>query len=318
MLFVLAFGCSFSTDEPEVMPPRPAMRDSIPSGPAIDPVVEPLPGTCDFRGNSGAEETDRCTGGRSVAFVVNGLRYPDVRVERGVEMTAGFDLDGRDSSRDDAEGCFFEDFVSPDGRFGGIDNQAAPLKPSFDAFLRAPLSVLFDEAAREGRFLTVIELAHVDGPNDDCVEVSVFDAEARDPLRIDDAGRLEAGQTFVVTQPRSYLNARIVEGELRADRGGFPLPRPFLADVHHAHLRLQLDDTQAGGLVAGELPVDTAVASLRCRLERELAEDAVPFDVLEATAVSVADLRPNEFGECQGISWTVEIDAVAATVVREP
>ncbi len=310
LLVSLVVGCTFGRADP----PPPAVLDTVPvvSEPLEGVVVEPRPGTCDFRGGTITEESTRCEVETTRFYVVSQVLYPEVSLVGGVERTAGLDLDGMETTGDSFDsGCGVPDFTSLDGAFGGIDNQGAALGPTFDAILDSGgLDATARTAIAEGRFGAVIEIRNWNETAEDtCVDVFVYEATIEEPV-LDTFGRLTRDQIVVLSSgPRRYGYGHVRSGELRTGLGGFPVPQPFMADLHNAHLRLQLTDARAAGLVVGELPVDTGAASIACR-----SEDDALAALVRSTAESVADLRPDADGVCTSLSWGVNIEAVRAVV----
>ena len=243
-------------------------------------------------------------------FFVSRVTFPELVIrEDERNRAAGFDLDGVDSDGSaEGAGCRQRDVVSLDGRFGGVDNQGAALVPTLDSVLTTDLATTAATAIGEGRFGVLVELRHWNvTANDDCVDVIVHQASPVAPLDLDPDGAPRPGQSFVAEgMPRHFVNERMEDGELRADSGGFPVPQPFMSDLQSAHLRLQWDGAQMSGVVAGDLPASLAVATLFCR------EPRIPESVLDDILTSVADLRPDSEGGCEGISWAFEIETVSA------
>lgn len=308
LLVSLVVGCTFGRADP----PPPAVLDTVPvvSEPLEGVVVEPRPGTCDFRGGTITEESTRCEVEATRFYVVSQVLYPEVSLVGGVERTAGLDLDGTHSPTGDWRtdpGCTVHDFVSPDGMFGGIDNQGASLQPTLDRLVDGGVDATAREAIAEGRFGAVIEIRNWNETADDrCVDVFVYDAIVDEPVL--ESGRLALDQTVIVTSaPRRFGYGHVRAGELRTGLGGFPIPQPLMADLHNAHLRLQLSETSAVGLAVGELPIDTGVGAITCSVELD-------EELVRSTAESVADLRPDADGVCTSLSWGVNIEAVRAVV----
>jgi len=301
---MLASGCVFGADaEPEPEPPR---EPEIPLS-STAPVATASPDDeCDFLGGSGAADIDRCTGGETFVFAVSAH---SIGREDPAGIAPGFDRDGHDTDPDDEAGCGHPDFRSPDGRTG-IDNQLATLAPTYESAFGADVQSEVADAIASGGYGIVIEVAHWDGtPDDECVDVVVYEARPREVPALDEDGRIAPGQLYAPV-PRSHRRrfeeASVRGGVLRAGLGGFPLP-PFRIDVFSAHLEAEITPAGLRGVVAGELPVEGFAAQMGCDV-------VAPPEFLRTLLDSVADLRPDDDGVCRSLSGAVVIAAVPAVL----
>ncbi len=170
----------------------------------------------------------------------------------------GIDLDGRVSDAGDGDGCFKEDFVSPDGR-PGIDNQLGTLLPLVEELVGSEnIDALLDGAIANGQLLIMIALSNVDDPqNDDCVDVRVG-AGLGTPF-LDADGAYEPYQTFGFDEERAETSTlvagRIAGGVLEAGPGRVNLPvqildASFNLDMRFSRVRLEVQHDALGGGVA--------------------------------------------------------------------
>ena len=241
-------------------------------------------------------------------FVVSQLRF--ARDVAGVSN--GFDLDDRDSDGTDPGGCRKLDFDSPDG-VEGVDNQFARLLPAIEAAGGLAFEGLIQDAINAGNILIMIEMENSDDlVNDECVSVIIQRGEGLPIVNRDD--RIEGGQTFdrnsEVAVSRTE-QASIIDGVLGFDGVAFDIPAyvftfDFLIPVTDGEVRLEInEDGTATGVMGGGISVE-ALIDVVSSID---GAGGVP-DAVTALAPGLADLFPDESGDCQSVSVALEIEAV--------
>lgn len=316
LVAVLALGCYESTPFEGMLPPRDSGVDArrTDTGPRVDASIDAfVPRDAPPVGDAGTDTGpggDVCTGGETFVWVL-GVTQPIVAFDG---MTAdGFDLDGRVSRISDPEGCFQEDFTSPDGT-RGIDNQFAALIPTLEGFL-GPLEILYFDIYFEGDPPVVIEARHVDDlRNDDCIDVLVHRAryDGAGPPRFEMIG-YTPGQLFRSFESFRYARASINRRQLTAEDGTYPFVVPVNGTVavnrlRNAQLRATVRGDQLESVVAGGAwDLEDAVESLA-------GAGDVPPDLVRSVFESLTDLNRDETGLCSalsvGIGHPIGVDGV--------
>jgi hypothetical protein len=256
----------------------------------------------------GCDPEGSCAGGESQIFVINVLR--SAPVDDGI--SEGFNLDGRVSDESDLGSCGVVDFTHPDGT-PGIDNSMGKILSALAVVGGAAVEDLVADAIASGEFLILYALSGVDDlHNDSCVELSILRATGTPDL--DAAGRVLAGQTF----DRQGDVAPVIIPGLALEDGllttrGFEMPVSTVIfdtvvdfDLHDAALELQIDqDLSARGVLAG-----TVLAEDMRRTGGDI--DAGVSAAVDAAVEHNADLMPDNFGVCGGVSTTLLFEAVPA------
>lgn len=243
-------------------------------------------------------------------FVTSELRF--AREVGGV--SPGFDLDERASDGADRLGCQKVDFESPDG-VAGVDNQFARLLPAIEAAGGLAFEGLIQDAINAGNILVMFEMESADSlENDECVSVIIQRGEGLPIVNRDN--RIEGGQTFdrnpEITASRTD-GAVIEDGLLTVLDVAFDIPAyvftfEFLIPVTDARVELQMNpDGTASGILGGGISVDALIDVVNS-ID---GAGGVP-DAVSALAPGLADLFPDENGNCQSVSVAIEVEAVPA------
>ena len=259
-----------------------------------------------------APDLSVCDGGPTRVLIFNTLGF----VHRDGAVSDGFDLDGRVSDEDDAEGCYQPDLVSPEGE-EGIDNAFAGLLPLLAATEARVIETLIQDSVNRGDILIALQLEDVDSlQNDGCVNVSIV--QATGPVLLGTDGSILPGQTFeqdAVIPPTRIEGARIEGGVLRARGLDFRL----LVSVIGTEVDLTLEkgsfdvvlheDGTAGGMMGGALRVS--------RLEAFIDTIATDIRDLAKTLIrQAADMEPTvgEDGQrsCGQLSAVMDFTAIPA------
>ena len=235
------------------------------------------------------------------------------RAESGVSM--GFDLDQVDTLDGMSEGCGVEDFVGIDGT-PGIDNAMANLLPVLDTTEAVVLEDLMQASINDGSMILMFEILDLDDTlNDACVDLSVFQGVGSPMVGAD--GWLLANQTFDVEPDAPVTSARggsVVDGVLEIGPVDSVALRVTVLDldatfdVHDVRLRLKLEDdgvwrgVLGGGVETEDLLYIATLANV----------DPVIAQLIEPVLTAIADLSPNESGQCTQLSVALGVEAVPA------
>jgi hypothetical protein len=270
--------------------------DGADSGLAVDE------GTCD------------ASGGR-LHWVVDELWF--ARIEDGV--SDGFDLDGDSSTVGGDGGCGVADEVGPDGQ-AGIDNAFGKLIPALELTEFVAAEDLINSTIRSGELLLLGELSGVDDlTDDDCVGMAMRRATGEPLLGTD--GAFLPGQTLDLDP--EFSDVELAEQQLV---DGVASGRPFQLDlpvqVLNASLEFQLrdgamrldltEDGDASGIFAGGLNTADLIA-----VAGEEGIDESVVNVLSGLLDNVADLDPDESGQCQAISVTLGFHATPVYIYED-
>ena len=226
----------------------------------------------------------------------------------------GFDLDGRVSDDRDAEGCYQEDLVDPEGR-DGVDSAFSKLVPVLELTEAAAVEGLIQDSIASGELLLLAEVSGIDDPlDDDCVDVRLWRGAGVPMLGTD--GAILDYQTFPTDPdqaPGEVLCAQLIDGVVEARPFELALPiqvldRSLIFTMKDAGLRVDLNDPEAPfGHFGGGVPIaeiidivddDGALAEIR--------------DLVIELVEGNADLDPDSDGQCQQLSIVFEFGATPA------
>lgn len=235
-------------------------------------------------------------------------------------VSDGFDLDGRVSDTRDAAACGVEDLVAPDGT-PGVDNAFSGLLPVLALTEAGVLEDLIQDSINGGALLLMVGLGEVDDPADDaCVDVAMLKGAGTPMIGAD--GLLLANQTLRV-DPSSVgvpdAGNTIEEGTLWAGPiAEVDLPITVLnfetvITLHDVRVRLRHEEDGVWrGFVGGGVDLQELID---IATYQGIAPEV--FALIEPVLGRLADLAPDEGGDCTQISATLEIEAVPAFVWGE-
>lgn len=227
-------------------------------------------------------------------------------------LTRGLDIDGRVSDRSDDESCNQADFSSPDG-LEGIDNQFGKLLPALDVVGgREAVASAIQRAINTGSLLLVIEREEFRDEADECVQgVSITRASGVPAIGAD--GLIESGQTLErdLEAPIATMQQSLAPNGMH-DAGVFSLDVPMQIDqfqldvtIHSATLRFrEQEDGSLRGIISGAIVVDEFLTIIE-----DIEDGTELLDVAAAALQRFADLDPDQEGECQQLSVTLEFEA---------
>lgn len=238
-------------------------------------------------------------------------------------VAEGVDIDGLDSNSTQEQGCYTDDFVSPDGR-RGIDNQLAELLPLIEDFVGSEnIDAILEGAIANGQLLIVLNVEGVDDVhNDDCVDVSIG-AGTGTPF-LDSEGSYVAYQTFGFDRdlaPVSHLPfGRIENGILHAGPADVVLPvrildAEFNLNLRGARFRMAIEHDPLGGgfSLNGFGGGGLAVADLQDIVVGLNIGDDVMGAVVPLLE-GLTDLGLDASGECDQVSAALRIETTPAFV----
>jgi hypothetical protein len=248
--------------------------------------------------------------GDRFTLIARSLRF--ARSADGV--SDGFDLDGFATSAGDDEGCGVPDLTSPDGT-SGVDNAVAGLLPILDLTEAVVLEDLVADSIRNGALLLMADLEGVDDTQDDtCVDLRVL--KGLGVPMIGNDGELLPHQTFAIDPagtsdiaPAAFETGVFTAGPI----GYVALPITVLdlnttLELFDARVRLtEGEDGVWRGVLAGGVTLQqlTDIASLQ-----NISDEV--YALIGPALTRLADLAPDEAGDCQQLSVTLDLEMVPA------
>ena len=277
--------------------------------------------------DTGPPPTATCERGDDVATYV----VAQLHIEGAEGTTAdGFNLDGVVSTADDADGCFQDDFTSPDG-MPGVDNQLAALIPALASLLDEPLADIVAEQIENGTILILAELEDYNGTaDDDCVNMNLLLGtlpEGVEAPELAAGGGLAGGQMFDVN-PESFQGgeplirvegAEVSGGTLEAGPVALNIAFPFNEEVtinlmiEEATISFDIGETTlSNGVIGGQVNIEELLAIVG------QVTDEVDPETIRGIVGPFADLDPDDENECQALSVGLKFDGVDATFDGTP
>ncbi|MFT4978696.1 MAG: hypothetical protein ACI8S6_004606 [Myxococcota bacterium] len=268
--------------------------------------------------DSGGSDPGTCgpEGGRSF-WAVSALEFAVIEGN----VSDGFDLDGEQTDAGDSSGCGVGDATAPDGR-EGIDNAFGRMLPALEGTEFVAAAGLIAASITSGELLLVAEVSGVESwENDDCVSAAFYRGFGAPMLTT--SGEVLPDQTLELDPffPAQYFpEVAIVDGSVEGRPLSADMPMQILdAELSFAlrdgGIRLTIrEDGTASGVLAGGIEV--------AYLLKLLAEQGTGIDdALEALIVSLlpvmADLAPDDQGECAQLSVTFLFEAVPVFVYED-
>ncbi|MFW6050608.1 MAG: hypothetical protein ACODAU_05510 [Myxococcota bacterium] len=265
---------------------------------------------------SGCEED-----GDTYFYVLNVLEFGTTDQTDDGPRTPGFNLDGYNTPNGGLSGCGQTDHTYDIDQNGtieeheeGVDNQLASLATTLESVLDLQAEV------NSGSIVILAELEGVsDTQNDSCVTMNMLLGVVPEGVELDEGMLIEPGTTFEI-DPISYdedtgeplisQDAVIEDGRVMAGPFTITLSIEELElAVRNASVSFEVGETElSGGLIGGSLNIDDLVTAVG-----DLAGDLgiTPEQVRELLE-PLADMSPDEAGECQAISVGLTFGAVEA------
>jgi hypothetical protein len=275
---------------------------------------DPIPPTHELRAIQGTSWMVR-----RVTFRRAGEEYS----ASGARLSAGFDLDGIDSTRPDVAGnCeeYSTDYASElDPELVGVDNAGGGLISVGEDLAGGTFADALDEAVKEGRLRWALRVGEL-ADDDSRIELEVFAVDAGESVTFDGEGFPAAGQRLRARRiastsalvRRSVAWGRADSMELTADGEVMLLPFDDFR-LGAVGIAAQPEATRLYANIGGSFSVD-ALADVAVR-------DLSPDDAVSARFAfdAVADLVPSAADPqvCERISVGFGLDAVAVELIVE-
>ena len=294
MMFML-FGCADSPDETH--------RDAPPIQDALLDGMMPRDASIQDVAADGAPNV--------VDMPVQNVLLRTLYFARQEDMISeGFDLDGVSTRLGDGSGCGIADFTNSAG-VEGIDNQFAVLLPMIEKAGGMAIESYATAAVLSGNLLLMLELDNVESMEND-PEVSLGVYRALGTPWSD--GEIEAWQTFDLDVNDHWLkveDARIENGILRAD--DFNSPCPSTSSTSHStssYLKHKsswsLENGQHRGMFGGAVDIENILF-----ITENIGGEQLP-PLVRTIGRTLADMRPDENGQCQALSVAMNFETVGA------
>ncbi len=262
--------------------------------------------------------------GEDVCWHPETVTDPPMRIVHG-KYSYGMNLDGNSDGSPTENTCEHGNFVSPDGRITGIDNQLYRLMGCVYGYRSE--GYLEHHANRERRDeskgIILIDVDNVDDPrNDDDIEVTFY-LSATD-LHFDSAGRIVPFGSYrpVAGRYGDKVSGRIVDGVIHTDPGDVTLPvygndgatdmvfRDFRIEIEISH-----DSTRAKGLWAGYHPIASFWDHIQ-KVQHNVPVGQYSCPALYVAAHELADGYPDpETNECTALSSAFNFEAAAGFII---
>jgi hypothetical protein len=257
------------------------------------------------------------------ACAMPGIVRDPGHVEPKTTVALGVNLDGNDGTGEAAAGtCKHENFVSPDGKLKGVDNQMYRVFGCVPGYRgkKGYMNQTHNARRADGNVVTLIQISGIDDPkNDDHVEIGIFYGLDK-PMR-STSGAFIPNYSFRLTDDPNYARfnqrwaARIVDGYIVTSpiktwhfnngQGG----NISLAD---AQFRLEITpDGNLKGVVGGYIDWHGITAS--SSYNEKLFTLSCP-GMYQSFKRNADGMRDPVTGECNGVSMAYELDAVPAFI----
>ncbi len=244
----------------------------------------------------------------------------------------GMNLDGLDSSGENADSCPQLDFTSPDGSISGIDNQLYRVMGCISSYRSDALysSGSFEDyhvgAYYDGEVTTLLQITGIDDPkNDDEVSVGVY--TGMDPTPYSQQKQALAHASITATDNPLWRNegkGKIVDGVLTTEPFDIRLSFDWAgrgAEYYFKGAVVQLtlnEDGTASGMLAGYFDRDAAYKHM---FRDSWGELQVPYGftcpaVSKALDENADGYRDPDTGKCTALSTAFKIEAVPAFVIQ--
>ena len=223
----------------------------------------------------------------------------------------GFDLDHRVGTMQDAQSCFLEDAIDPEG-IPGIDNGLSALLEELTGTELEMFSQYLQETIEQGSLLLMVSLRGVDNIEEDShVEVELVLTDGEPLIGVD--GVFLDGQTLYRTdsQRSPSSQAYIQDGVLFAQGLQVSMilsPEDWYIEIPFHEVSLKgvfREDGSMEGYFGGTTPIENFL------FFTQVANTGF-FDYLTYRIVQHADMAPDEEGVCHEISSSFDFAAIPA------
>ena len=249
---------------------------------------------------------------------------PPMRIVHG-KYSYGMNLDGNTDGRATANTCAHGNFVTPDGKVQGVDNQLYRLMGCVYGYRSE--GYLEHHANRErqdeSKGIILIDIKNVDDPyNDESVEVSFYLSAT--PLHFDTSGRIVPYGSYHIVKDRygDTVSGKITDGVLTTEPGDVVLPfygNDGVTEMINRDFRIEMeineDGTRAKGLWASYRPVLDFWDYIQ-KVQHDVPVGQYNCPSLYVAAHELADGYPDpETGECTALSSAFTFEAVAGFII---
>jgi hypothetical protein len=253
-------------------------------------------------------------GGRTYVFDVISLEGAD---ENG--HVRGWDFDGFNSTKNDADGCYTEDFTSPEGETG-IDNQIANLLPLVIEETGEALPALIRNSINEGGLLILAELVGASSLVENDAVGMAFRRGTGTPMLGTD-GKLLPHQTYFTHEEPwlgGFSGATIREGRLTGGPFDFRLAVVVFGVEYELPLRqarfdfmLSADGMTIDGILGGLIHADDIIAGVADRIVVDETGNQI-----RAIVPLLTDIRNEETGRCELISVVATVQGIPGYIFK--
>lgn len=251
---------------------------------------------------------------------------PPMRTVTG-KYSYGMNLDGNVDGQATKNSCRHNNFITPDGKVDGVDNQLYRLMGCVYGYRSE--GYLEHHANRErqdeSKGTILIDIANVNDPqNDDSVEVSFYLSAT--PLHFDTSGRIVPYGSYQIVNGRygDTVTGKISNGVLSTEPRDVVLPfygNDGVTEMVFRDFRIEMDingdDARAKGLWAGYRPVLDFWDYIQ-KVQHDVPVGQYNCPSLYVAAHELADGYPDpETGECSALSSAFTFEAVAGFIITE-
>ncbi len=262
--------------------------------------------------------------GEDVCWHPESVVDPPMRIVYG-KYSYGMNLDGNTDGRATANTCAHGNFVTPDGKIQGVDNQLYRLMGCVYGYRSE--GYLEHHANRErqdeSKGIILIDIINVDDPrNDDSVEVSFYLSAT--PLQFDTSGRIVPYDSYHIVKGRygDTVSGKITDGVLTTELGDVILPfygNDGVTEMINRDFRIEMeiseDGMRAKGLWAGYRPVLDYWDYIQ-KVQHDAPVGQYSCPALYVAAHELADGYPDpQTGECTALSSAFTFEAVAGFII---
>ncbi|MEQ1898435.1 MAG: hypothetical protein ABL971_13705 [Vicinamibacterales bacterium] len=256
-----------------------------------------------------------------------GIVKTPVQHEPRTNIALGVNLDGHDGTGEPAAGtCKHENFLTPDGKLSGVDNQLYRVYGCIPGYRgkKGYLSQTHNARRADGNVVTLIEISGIDdATNDDHVELGIFyaqDRAVRGP-----SGAFIPNYTFRVSDDPNF--AKYNQRHTAKIRDGYIVTPPIklwkfnngqggIVELADAQLRLHIEpDGTLTGVVGGYIDW-REMGAPGSSYGEGLFNFSCPA-VYGSFKKNADGMKDPVTGQCNGISMAYEIDGVPAFVTPD-
>lgn len=270
--------------------------------------------------------------GEDICWNPEAVVDPPMRLVHG-KYSYGMNLDGNEDGSAGDNTCKHDNFVSPDGKTQGVDNQLYRLLGCVYGYRSVGSLESASNRQRqfEGKGVILIDVAGVDDPRNDA-EVSVSFYLSATPPHLDST--VDRESTARIIPFGSYqavsglygdtVSGKIVDGVLTTESRDVALPlyghntyTDLVLRDFQMEMEISDDGTRAKGLWAGYHPIDSFWDRMQ-KSQMNVLVNGFSCPAMYVAMKSVADGYPDpDTGQCTALSSAFSFDAVSAFVIPD-